>query len=176
MRIINGIHKGRRIIAPKNVKCRPTTDTAKEAIFNVISNTYDLEGLAVLDLFGGMGSISLEFASRGITDITCVEKSFSNYSFILKTFKEFNLEGNIVKEDVFKFIKSSKKKYDLIFADPPYALKNLDKIPDLIKQQNILHPESWFILEHDNRNDFKNNPYFIKQKSYGLVQFSIFEF
>lgn len=176
MRIINGQHKGRRIIAPKNVKCRPTTDTAKEGIFNVITNTYELEDLAILDLFGGMGSIALEFASRGIKDITCVEKSNHNYTFINNTFKELKLEGNIVKTDCFRFIETTNKKYDLIFADPPYDLKNLADIPELIKKNELLHPECWLILEHDNRHDFKNNSYFIKKKSYGLVQFSIFEF
>ncbi len=176
MRIINGQHKGRRIIAPKSVKCRPTTDTAKEGIFNVITNTYELEGIAVLDLFGGIGSIALEFASRGVIDITCVEKSNNNYNFINSIFKDLKLKGSIVKNDCFKFIETSNKKYDLIFADPPYDLKNLVDIPNLIQNNNLLHPDCWLILEHDNRHDFKKNPYFIKQKSYGLVQFSIFEF
>src|SRR6187399_3387371 len=160
MRIIGGEHGRRRINPPANMPhTRPTTDVAKEGLFNVISNNLDIEELKTLDLFGGTGSISYELASRGANDLTIIEKDPKMYEFIKKTAVDLKLENfKVLKMDVFKFIEQCADKFDLIFAGPPYALTNIDDLPKLIIDRKLLKPGAWFILEHTPRNDYKSFP------------------
>ena len=176
MRIISGIHGGRRINPPAKMPyTRPTTDIAKEGLFNVIQNNLDIESLAVLDLFGGTGCISYELASRGAEDITIVVKDSSMYDFIKKTALELKFSNFlVVKSDVFKFIDSSTKQYDFIFAGPPYALATIDQLPIKIFEKNLLKPGGWFVLEHTPRNDYKKFANYKTERNYGTTIFSIF--
>ena len=176
MRIISGIHGGRRINPPAKMPyTRPPTDIAKEGLFNVIQNNLDIESLAVLDLFGGTGCISYELASRGAEDITIVEKDSSMYDFIKKTALELKFSNFlVVKSDVFKFIDSSTKQYDFIFAGPPYALATIDQLPIKIFEKNLLKPGGWFVLEHTPRNDYKKFANYKTERNYGTTIFSIF--
>jgi 16S rRNA (guanine966-N2)-methyltransferase len=177
MRIIRGSLKGRRINPPGNLPVRPTTDFAKEGLFNVLENIIDLEGLSILDLFSGTGGMSYEFASRGAGRVTCVEQDSNCYLFISKTVKELNIEDKfrVVKNDVFRYIGFSKEKYDLIFADPPYQLKNLVLLPDLIFKYELLNTDGLFILEHPAEHDFSKHPAFSEKRNYGNVNFSFFK-
>jgi 16S rRNA (guanine966-N2)-methyltransferase len=176
MRIISGIHGGRRINPPAKMPyTRPTTDIAKEGLFNVIQNNLDIESLAVLDLFGGTGCISYELASRGAEDITIVEKDSSMYDFIKKTALELKFSNFlVVKSDVFKFLDSSTKQYDFIFAGPPYALATIDQLPIKIFEKNLLKPGGWLVLEHTPRNDYKKFANYKTERNYGTTIFSIF--
>ena len=176
MRIIAGIHGGRRISPPAKMPyTRPTTDIAKEGLFNILQNNLHMEELKVLDLFGGTGSISYELASRGAADITIVEKDNQMYDFIKKTALQLEF-GNfkVVKSDVFRFIDTATGQYDLIFAGPPYALATIDELPVKIFQQNLLTPGGWFVLEHTPRNDYKKSPHYKTERNYGTTIFSIF--
>ena len=177
MRIISGIHGGRRINPPAKMPyTRPTTDIAKEGLFNVIQNNLDIESLAVLDLFGGSGCISYELASRGAEDITIVEKDSSMYDFIKKTALELKFSNFlVVKSDVFKFIDSSTKQYDFIFAGPPYALNTIDDLPRIIVEKKLISPKGYYILEHTPRNDYKTFEGYSFQRNYGATIFSFFE-
>ncbi len=177
MRIISGIHGGRRIDPPaKMPHTRPTTDIAKEGLFNVIQNNLEMEDLVTLDLFGGTGCISYELASRGCTDLTIVEKDPVMYEFIKKTAGLLKLENfKVVKSDVFRYISSCGNKYDFIFAGPPYALTNIDELPEIIFVKKLLNPGGWFVLEHTPRNDYKKNPHFKSERNYGTTIFSIFK-
>ncbi len=176
MRIISGIHGGRRINPPAKMPyTRPTTDIAKEGLFNVIQNNLDIETLTVLDLFGGTGCISYELASRGAQDITIVEKDSSMYDFIKKTSLELKFSKFlVVKSDVFKFIDTSTQQYDFIFAGPPYALATIDQLPIKIFEKNLLKPGGWFVLEHTPRNDYKKFANYKTERNYGTTIFSIF--
>lgn len=176
MRIISGIHGGRKINPPTKMPyTRPTTDIAKEGLFNVIQNNLDIESLVVLDLFGGTGCISYELASRGAEDITIVEKDNHMYDFIKKTSLELNFDNfKVVKSDVFKFIDSATKKYDFIFAGPPYALATIDELPKKIIEKKLLNPGGWFVLEHTPRNDYKKYAHYKTERNYGTTIFSIF--
>lgn len=175
MRIISGTHKGRRISPDKKFKARPTTDFAKENIFNVISNWYDIDGLDVLDLFSGTGGISYEFASRGAKSVISVEKEFSHQAFIRRTITDLGFENiKSLKADVFKYLKSCKFKFDLIFADPPYALDNIESIPDLVFDNDLLQDNGILIVEHSKDTNFSKHPMFTEQRVYGSVNFSIF--
>lgn len=177
MRIISGNLGGRRISPPSNMPyTRPTTDIAKEGLFNILQNNLDFEGLKTLDLFGGTGSISYELASRGAADLTIVEKDNQMFSFIKKTADELKLENlKVVKSDVFRFIESCHEKYDLIFAGPPYALTSIDELPKLVFEKMLLKEGGWFILEHTPRNDYKTFPHYLREKNYGTTIFTIFE-
>jgi 16S rRNA (guanine966-N2)-methyltransferase len=176
LRIISGTYKGRAIHPPKNFKARPTTDFAKESLFNILNNNFDFSEIKALDLFSGTGSISLELASRGCSDITSVELNYNHYSFIKKTAFDMQFSQlKVIRADVFKYLKSCKGTYDLIFADPPYEMEKIESIPDLILERNILSDEGWFILEHGSRNDFTQHPSFKEQRVYGSVNFSVFE-
>lgn len=177
MRVVGGKLGGRRFNPPGNMPyTRPTTDIAKEGLFNMLSHTIDFEGMKTLDLFGGTGSISYELASRGVTDLTIVEKDKSMFDFIRKTAAEMKIEGiKPVKTDVFRFIEQCNEKYDLIFAGPPYALVNIDDLPKKIFEKQLLVHEGWFILEHTPRNDYKSFPYYKSEKNYGTTVFTIFE-
>jgi 16S rRNA (guanine966-N2)-methyltransferase len=176
MRIIGGELGGRRIKPPAKMPyTRPTTDIAKEGLFNIIENNLDITALKTLDLFGGTGSISYELKSRGAKHCTIVEKDNSMYEFIVKTSKELKLENfHPVKMDVFRFIAQSTDQYDLIFAGPPYALPNIDDIPRKIIEKNMIAANGWFILEHTPRNSYETFPLFTSARNYGTTIFSIF--
>lgn len=176
MRIISGTHGGRRILPPAKMPyTRPTTDIAKEGLFNVLQTNIEIEGLKVLDLFGGTGCISYELASRGATDITIVEKDNQMYDFIKKTAATLQFENfRLVKSDVFKFIETTKEQYDFIFAGPPYALSTIDDLPLQIFAKKLLTPKGWFILEHTPRNDYKKFDFYKTERNYGTTIFSIF--
>ena len=176
MRIISGTHGGRKINPPAKMPyTRPTTDIAKEGLFNIIENNLDIESLKVLDLFGGTGSISYEFASRGAPDITIVEKDAEMFSFIKDTAAKIGLQGfKVVRSDVFKFIDSSAEQFDFIFAGPPYALTNIDDLPIKVFEKNLLKTKGWFVLEHTPRNDYKKFAGYKTERNYGTTIFSIF--
>lgn len=176
MRIISGIHGGRRINPPANMPhTRPTTDIAKEGLFNILQNNLEFDELKVLDLFGGTGCISYELASRGAPDITIVEKDNKMYDFIKKTSGELAFENfNVVKSDVFRFIETTNQQYDFIFAGPPYALGTIDDLPLKIFEHKILKPKGWFVLEHTPRNNYKKFENYKTERNYGTTIFSIF--
>ena len=176
MRIISGSMGGRRISPPANMPyTRPTTDIAKEGLFNILQNQLDFEELKTLDLFGGTGSISYELASRGAIDLTIVEKDQQMFSFIKKTSEMLKLENfKVVKSDVFRFIEHCHEKFDFIFAGPPYALQTIDDLPKLVFEKALLQSGGWFILEHTPRNNYESFPYFKSARNYGTTVFSIF--
>ena len=178
MRIISGSLKGRSIVAPNNLPTRPTTDFAKEGLFNILQSRLDqdYEELDVLDLFCGTGNITYEFASRGCRQITCVEVDFKCYEFIKKTLANFNFKNcKVVRNDVFLFLKICKIKFDLIFADPPYELLNIDKIHTMVFEKQLLKPGGILIIEHGVKTNLGKLPHFVEKRSYGNVNFSIFE-
>lgn len=176
MRIISGKYRGKHIIPVKSFSARPTTDFAKEGLFNILRNRINFENVSVLDLFSGTGSISYEFASMGSPEITSVEINKKYTEFIENTAEQLNFEQLIViQDDVMKFIPSCSLKYDIIFADPPYNLNNISTIPNFILKQEILrNKESIFIMEHGPDLNFENNPSFLEQRNYGKVNFSFF--
>jgi 16S rRNA (guanine(966)-N(2))-methyltransferase RsmD len=176
MRIISGDLGGRRINPPTKMPyTRPTTDIAKEGLFNVLQNNLDFEELKTLDLFGGTGSISYELASRGVKDLTIVEKDTQMFTFIKKTSETLELKNfKVVKSDVFRFIEQCPETFDFIFAGPPYALQNIDDLPKLIFEKGLLTENGWFVLEHTPRNNYENFPYFKSARNYGTTIFSIF--
>lgn len=182
MRIIGGYLKGKTIKPPSGFRARPTTDFAKEGLFNVLENEFDFAACRVLDLFSGTGSISYEFASRGVSEIYSVEMNPLNACFIRKSIILLKIKGmQVVRHNVFDFIDICKLDFDIIFADPPYALEGLDTIPDRIfaKGENgagtpILKEEGVLILEHSAEYSFNNHPKFFKEKKYGNVHFTFF--
>jgi 16S rRNA (guanine966-N2)-methyltransferase len=175
MRIIGGYLGGRRIQPPGNMPhTRPTTDIAKEGLFNILENNLDLSSLRTLDLFGGTGCISYELASRGAADLTIVEKDPVMHGFIVKTAKALDLSLRIVKSDVFRYMQDCKEQYNFIFAGPPYALTTIDELPRLVFEYRLLHPRGWFVLEHTPRNDYKKFKGYRTERSYGTTIFSIF--
>lgn len=176
MRIIGGEFRGRRFTPPAKTPARPTTDVAKEGLFNTLENMMDLEGIKTCDIFGGTGSISYELASRGAADLTLIELDRGNINFIIKTTKELGIYDRfkIIKGDVFKFMKNSTDQYDFIFAGPPYALQNIDDIPKLLFEKEMLAPDGIFVHEHTPRNDYQVHPNFLKMKNYGTTIFTFF--
>jgi 16S rRNA (guanine966-N2)-methyltransferase len=176
MRIIGGEMGGRKINPPKRMPhTRPTTDVAREGLFNIIENNLHIAELKTLDLFGGTGSISYELASRGAMDQTIVEKDGHMYEFIKKTASQLGVEDlKVIKMDVFTFLKQCSEKFDFIFAGPPYALMNIDDLPKLVFEKQLLKPKGWFVLEHTPRNDYKNFPFYKTERNYGTTIFSIF--
>lgn len=174
MRIISGKYKGKYFNKIKNLDARPTTDKAKEALFNILTNRIYFEDVSVLDLFSGTGSISYEFASRGCTDITCVDINYNHIRFIKKTSNELNLDLNVIKADVFKFIKNTNRKFDVIFADPPFDLENFNDVPAEILKSDILKPGGMLIVEHSNKFKFTGLES-DEERKYGKVCFSFFE-
>lgn len=176
MRIISGELGGRRINPPASMPhTRPTTDIAKEGLFNVIQNNLDIESLTTLDLFGGTGSISYELNSRGALHCTIVEKDPTMYAFIKKSAESLKLTNfDVVKMDVFKYIEHCRQQFDFIFAGPPYALTNIDDLPKLVREKKLLKEGGWFVLEHTPRNDYSKYPDFATSRNYGTTIFSIF--
>jgi 16S rRNA (guanine(966)-N(2))-methyltransferase RsmD len=178
MRIIAGKFKGRRFYPPADKwPTRPTTDFAKESLFNILNNRIDFEEVSVLDLFGGTGTHSYEFISRGCKDVTYVDKFPACVQFVKKIAGELGISANIriVKADVFKFVKTAFKRYDYIFADPPYDLPALDQLPGLIFQHGLLQPGGIFVLEHGSGHRFQQHPNFLEERHYGNTHFSFFE-
>ena len=175
MRIITGQYKGRHFDNPRTFKARPTTDIAKENIFNVLQGYIDFEDATALDLFAGTGSISLELVSRGCKQVVSVEADRDHANFIRQCFKKLNEDRDIlVRGDVFRFLKSCHQKFDFIFADPPYALEDLAKIPDLVLNGELLNEDGIFVFEHGKNHDFSAHPRFLEHRSYGSVNFSLF--
>jgi 16S rRNA (guanine(966)-N(2))-methyltransferase RsmD len=176
MRIVGGEFGGRRFNPPARIPARPTTEVAKEGLFNMLNNSMDIEGIKTLDIFGGTGSISYELASRGAADLTLVERDSVTIDFIKKTAQELKITDRlqIIKGDVFKFMKQCTEQYNFIFAGPPYALTNIDEIPLLVFEKQLLLPGGIFILEHTPRNDYQQHPHFARIKNYGTTVFTFF--
>jgi 16S rRNA (guanine(966)-N(2))-methyltransferase RsmD len=175
MRIITGQYKGRRFDVPRTFKARPTTDFAKENIFNVLTALVDFDGATALDLFSGTGSISLELVSRGCTQVVSVELDRDHHRFICDCMKKLGTQACIpLRGDVFRFLKSCRQQFDFIFADPPYALQELTTIPDIVFAQNLLKDGAPMVLEHGSDHDFSAHPHFFDHRQYGSVNFSIF--
>ena len=177
MRVVSGIYKGRRFDVPHSFKARPTTDFAKENLFNVLGNLIDFnDQVHALDLFAGTGSISLELLSRGCEQVVSIEKDREHYTYICKVMKELGNPAWLpLKADVFKFISRCNEQFDLVFADPPYALKELASLPDLIFEHNLLKPDGLFILEHGKDHQFDQHPHFMQHRKYGAVNFTLFK-
>jgi 16S rRNA (guanine(966)-N(2))-methyltransferase RsmD len=175
MRIVSGTYKSRRFEVPKSFKARPTTDFAKENLFNVLANLIDWEDALALDLFAGTGSISFELLSRGCREVVCVEKDPAHYAFIKKVKAELKDDHlTTIKGDAFKFIESCDRTFDFIFADPPYVLPNLAQIPEIILSRNLIKEQGAFVMEHPKEYDFSALPHFAQRRVYGAVNFSIF--
>lgn len=176
MRIISGIYGRRRFDVPSSFSARPTTDFAKENIFNVITNLIDLEETDALDLFSGTGSIAFELVSRGCRQVTAVEKQNAHANFIAKVAKELKTNAlRLIRGDVFRYLHSAPKQgFDFIFADPPYALPELPDVPRIVLEQDLLREGGLFIMEHSKANDFSHLPYFYQHRTYGAVNFSLF--
>ncbi len=177
MRIISGIHKGRKIIAPKKLPVRPTTDLAKESLFNILNNRFYFDEISVLDLFAGTGSISYEFASRGSENITAVDQDFGCVKFINQISDDLELNIQVLKADVFKFLENSFQKYKIIFADPPYALseEQFKNIHDLVFKNNLLEDDGLLIIEHSKHTKLTGLEHYAFGKVYGGNAFSFFE-
>ena len=176
MRIISGKYRGRRLSPPKNITARPTTDFAKESLFNLLNNRMDFEDIDVLDLFAGTGSIGLEFVSRGAREVTAVELAHTQQNFIISACKQLGITNlTVIRGDVFRFINACRLQFDFIYADPPYALDRLPELPDLIFEHDLLKPDGLFVLEHSKNDNFQSHPHFVEQRTYGSVNFSFFE-
>jgi 16S rRNA (guanine966-N2)-methyltransferase len=178
MRIISGKHKGRRLVAPKNLPVRPTTDMCKESLFNILNNYFNFNGLKVLDLFAGTGNISYEFASRGAGPITSVDADLGCINFIKKTTADLDLDISTIKSDVFSFLERNKSSYDIIFADPPYDLSQeyFEKIIQLIFDNELLDEDGMLIVEHSKHTKLEHMTNFSFLKNYGGSVFSFYEF
>ena len=176
MRIISGKYGRRRFDVPNNISARPTTDMARENLFNVLGNLIDMEGKTVLDLFAGTGAMSFEFLSRGCAQVTAVEKARVQCDFIKKVQKLLGDDNlTLVRGDVFKFVATCRQSFDIIFADPPYDLERFGEIPQLILDSPLVHDGTLFIMEHPREHDFSSLPNFSQQRVYGKVNFSLFE-
>ena len=175
MRIVGGTHKGRVIDPPGNLRARPTTDFAKENLFNVLNNLVDFRDCDVLDLFAGTGSISYEFASRGARSVTAVEINAVHYNFIRETAAKFGFSSiHPVKANVFLYLKSSSRKFDIIFSDAPYDLKDSGSVIGLVFEKELLKEDGLLIFEHSKAMDFSDDPRLFQTRNYGSVQFSLF--
>jgi 16S rRNA (guanine966-N2)-methyltransferase len=175
MRIIGGSLKGLRLNPPKNLPVRPTTDLAKEALFNILLNQIEFEGINVLDLFSGTGNISLEFASRGASEVISVDRSIHCVNYLKDTSRQHKLmQIKTYREDVFKYLKIETEQYDLIFADPPYDLNRIPDLPKVIFEKNLLKPDGLLIVEHQSLQNLSNHPAFVEQRKYGHSSFSFF--
>src|SRR4051812_7330266 len=177
MRIISGEFRGRKINPPANMPhTRPTTDLAKEGLFNIIQHRIDLDGIKTLDLFGGTGSISYELASRGAADLTIIEKDATMHAFIKKNIELLDIEHcKVLKLDVFGFLATCAEQFNFIFAGPPYALGPIDDLPKIITERNMISPGGFFVLEHTPRNDYEGFKGFAFKRNYGTTIFTFFE-
>ncbi|MCQ2297177.1 MAG: 16S rRNA (guanine(966)-N(2))-methyltransferase RsmD [Bacteroidales bacterium] len=175
MRIIAGSLKGRRLNPPANLPVRPTTDMARESLFNILNNYVDYEETSVLDLFAGTGAVSLEFISRGAHDVTSIDINAHCTEFIKKSAQQFCVNNiHVVRADVFDLLKRSNRKFDLVFADPPYALETLPQLPELIFERQLLTDDGIFVLEHPREYSFEEHPHFWQHRNYGKVNFTLF--
>jgi 16S rRNA (guanine966-N2)-methyltransferase len=175
LRIIGGTHRGRRINPPSNFKARPTTDFAREGLFNILNNRVDFESIDVLDLFAGTGSISYEFASRGVKSVHLVEKDINHISGIKKILNDMDLQNvRPIHIDVKAYLKTCSVKYDIVFADPPYELSWLQELPDIVTQAGVINEGGVFILEHPRDLSFTQHKLFFEHRNYGGVNFSFF--
>ncbi|MBD5214193.1 MAG: methyltransferase domain-containing protein [Bacteroidales bacterium] len=177
MRIIRGKYGRRRFDVPTNITARPTTDFARENIFNVLENLVDFDSEPdALDLFAGTGAITLEFLSRGCRMVTAVEKATTQYNFIRRVASQLNVTNlRLIKGDVFQFVRTCSQKFDIIFADPPYDLPDFGEIPGLILESEMLKDDTIIIIEHSKNYDFSSLPHFLEHRAYGSVNFSIFD-
>lgn len=176
MRIVSGKFKGRRISPPKNLPVRPTTDLAKEALFNILNNSYYFDEVSVLDLFAGTGSISYEFASRGANNIISVDKNYKCIKFIGETAEAFEMPLQAIKSDVYKYLEKSRAPFTVIFADPPYgfSFEQFSKIPELVFENNLLDQDGVLIIEHAKHTDLSTLEHFDNSRNYGGSVFSFF--
>ena len=177
MRIISGLYKSRKITPPKNLPVRPTTDMAKESLFNILNNQYYFNAITVLDLFAGTGNISYEFASRGTKQITCIDQDFGCVKFIQQTATSFNMPIQTIKTDVFKFLEKTTMQTHIIFADPPYNFtdQQFAKIPEMVFQNNLLLENGLLIVEHSKHTNLTTLPHYSFSKTYGGNVFSFFK-
>ncbi len=177
MRIISGKHGGRKILPPAKMPfTRPTTDIAKEGLFNMLQHQIDFEDIATLDLFGGTGAITYELQSRGAGKSVIVEKDPQMFNFIKKNLETLGFtQVQVLRMEVFDYLRSCNEKFDFIFAGPPYALSTIDELPSMILSRELLNPEGVFVLEHTPRNRYETYPGFVKQRNYGTTIFSFFE-
>lgn len=176
MRIIGGIHGGRKFHPPTKMPARPTTDIAKEGLFNILQNMIGFSQIKTLDLFGGTGSISYELASRGCKDLTIIEQDQHLVQFIKQNSSLLKFENfKVIRSEVFKFINHTQESFDFIFAGPPYALKNIDDIPKLIFEKKLLKENGIFVLEHTPRTNYEDFSFFFRNKNYGTTVFSFFK-
>ncbi|NNL83987.1 MAG: 16S rRNA (guanine(966)-N(2))-methyltransferase RsmD [Winogradskyella sp.] len=177
MRIISGTYKGRRITAPKNLPVRPTTDMAKEALFNILNNLYYFDSRMVLDLFAGTGNISYEFASRGVENILAVDENYKCIKFINETAESFDMPISTIRSDVFKFLANYSTKIDVIFADPPYnfTIDQFSELPELVFANELLAEDGLLVIEHSKHTNLAHLKHFHQSKSYGGNSFSFFK-
>ena len=176
MRIISGTHKGIIINAPKGLPVRPTTDRAKESLFNILGNNFDFEKLSCLDLFSGTGNVAYEFCSRGAKNVTSVDIDFGCIKFIKETIEKHQFtQMTAVKKDVFSFMDQCTDHFDIIFADAPYALDKLPMIPMVVFEKQLLNPNAWLIVEHQSNLDLSQQKYFFEKRNYGQSTFSFFK-
>ena len=175
MRIIRGKYGRRRFDVPANISARPTTDFARENIFNVLENLIDFEGKTALDLFAGTGAITFELLSRGCAEVTAVEKAATQYNFIRKVAQQLNVSNlRLIKGDVFRFLDSGAAHFDFIFADPPYDMPDFAAVPGKILGSKLLKPGTLVVVEHSRNHDFSQLPGFFEHRVYGSVNFSLF--
>lgn len=176
MRIISGIYKGRKLDLPKKLTLRPTTDMAKESLFNVLNNIVDFDDIEALDLFSGTGSISYELVSRGAKSVVSVESNGQQIRFIESVIQKLEIEEmRIVRMDVFQYFKTNKRSFDFIFADPPYDMPEIETIPNLIFSKEVLKADGVFVLEHSKYVSFTEHPNFFDHRNYGSVNFTFFK-
>ncbi len=174
MRIISGTHKGRRLIAPNTLPVRPTTDRAKESLFNILENRYYFEEKNVLDLFSGTGNISYEFASRGCKQIVAVDNNYNCVNYIEKTTKDLDFKISTIKSDCSQYLKNCKQQFNFIFADPPYNYNQYQELKNIVINNNLIKKDGCLIIEHDKENAFEE--YNVELRKYGTIHFSIFSF
>ena len=176
MRVISGQYGGRRLSPPKNITARPTTDFAKESLFNLLNNRLDFDGIDMLDLFAGTGGIGIECVSRGARSVTAVEIAHVQQNWIISCCRQLGIRNlSVIRGDVFKFLSACRMQYDLIFADPPYALEQLPTLPEVILEKDILKKEGWLVIEHGKDTDFTSHPRHVETRTYGSVHFSFFQ-
>ncbi len=175
MRIVAGTLKGRRLNPPANLPVRPTTDMAREGLFNILNNYVDFDECMVMDLFAGTGAMSVEFISRGAREVTAIDINNACTDYIKSEAQRLELRNlRVVRADVFDLLKRANRKFDIVFADPPYALEGLEKLPDLVFERQVLTDDGIFILEHPREYSFEDHPHFWQHRNYGKVNFTFF--